>query len=489
MPSTPTPDSRENRAGAEPRQQAVWELLEASGRGEVERVAAILDEHPDIIDALDALPGNTSRRTALHFGVGHGAVVQLLLERGANPNIRDEGDDAMPLHFAAERGDLDVVRLLVEHGADPVGEGTYHELNVLGWAVCWDYVHNLHVAEYLLAHGAEHTVHTAVAMGDVNEIRAIAARSSRDIDKAMDGTNHRRRPLHLAVVKHRTDSLRMLLDLGANIETTDAEGLTPLDQAALQGDAGIVGLLRDHGAGLRLPAAIFLGLTDDIERLALEEPHALEPGNRYGSLIVRAAERASGEAIERLIRAGASPNAGATAETGSGETGAHTPLFAAAFSGNAAAVEVLMAHGADPNLRERKWCSTPAGWADWARHDRVRDRILEGPIDPFQAIDFDRPDRIAPVARDSPALIERPFRDYCDCPARRDQWYPEPWHTPLAWAVVRNSPEAVRVLLDLGATQIPDPDGRSLLDLSLDAGHDEVAELLRRSPDDMERKS
>jgi ankyrin repeat protein len=52
--------------------------------------------------------------------------VRTLLERGADPNIRDEGDSAFPIHFAAERGDLAVVKLLVEHGADPIGAETAH---------------------------------------------------------------------------------------------------------------------------------------------------------------------------------------------------------------------------------------------------------------------------------------------------------------------------------------------------------------------------
>ncbi|HUF51251.1 MAG TPA: ankyrin repeat domain-containing protein [Longimicrobiales bacterium] len=466
-------------AAAGPRQRAIQELLEACGKGDVARARQLLDEYPDIINERATLPGNTGRRTALHFGVGHADMVRLLLARGANPNIRDDGDDAMPLHFAAEAGNMEVVRLLIEHGADAVGAGTMHELNVLGWAVCWDYVHNQEVAQYLLAHGAQHTIHTAVALGDVAQIRAIAARAPAAVDEPMDRTNVRRRPLHLAVVKRRADSLAALLELGVDTEAEDASGLTALDEAAMSDASELVELLLRRGAQVRLPAALMLNRAADVERLLRAQPDALKPGHRWDTLIVRAAAVASGAIIERLIRAGAAVNAAAHPDTAVDHTQGYSPLHAAAFHGNADAVRVLLAHGANPNSYESKWCATAAGWADYAGHEEVRDLILQARIDLFQAVYFDLVDRIPVIARQSPWLLHQRFGDAVGRELRPDQ-NEQPWHTPLVWAVLGNRPGAVRALLEQGATQIVAPDGRSLLHIAQDTGHTDIVALLRQ---------
>lgn len=40
-----------------------------------------------------------------------------LLKRGANPNLKDS-NGCVPLHYAAESGSLDVVKLLINHHAN-----------------------------------------------------------------------------------------------------------------------------------------------------------------------------------------------------------------------------------------------------------------------------------------------------------------------------------------------------------------------------------
>ncbi|HET9401139.1 MAG TPA: ankyrin repeat domain-containing protein, partial [Candidatus Acidoferrales bacterium] len=229
-------------------------LRDAVGSGDLTRTIELLDAYPQIIDER----GGPGVRTALHFAV-FGArqdAVKLLLDRGANPNIRCEGDYAYPLHFAAEKQQFGIIRLLVEHGADPVGEGDYHELGVLGWLTAWEAIKaDSKIVKYLLAHGARHNVFSAVATGAVDAIREIVRKTPGEIERRMEMTNKRRYPLHLAVIKKRVESVMALLDLGANIESLDESAFTSLDQAALLGDTKISEILLSRGARIRLPAA------------------------------------------------------------------------------------------------------------------------------------------------------------------------------------------------------------------------------------------
>jgi uncharacterized protein len=65
-----------------------------------------------------AVARNSQRVTALHGAVARRDVeiVKMLLERGADPNAKQERG-FVPLHDAAANGNLALVQLLVTHGA------------------------------------------------------------------------------------------------------------------------------------------------------------------------------------------------------------------------------------------------------------------------------------------------------------------------------------------------------------------------------------
>ena len=469
-------ESRARRAPMS-RDAAIQSLLDAANRGDAARVREVLGAHPDIVNERAALAGHTGKRTALHFAMNNGsdAVVDALLAHGADPNVRDDGDNAMPLHFAAEKRNLGIVRRLIEHGADPIGFGDYHDLAVIGWATCFGDQANLSVAEYLLAHGAVHTIFSAVAMGATEAIRRIVGISSGERDRVMDNANRRRRPLHLAVVHGRSESLGALLDLGADTEAEDDAGLTALDQAALSGAADMAQRLLGGGARLRLPAVIALNRPRDVERLLAQEPDALRPGGRWGRLIVRAAESSSAAVVATLLEYGASVHARDDARTAVDNTHGYTPLHAAAFAGNTDVVRELLRHGASPSAREDKWWGTPAGWANYAGHTDARDLILEGPIDIFDVITFDRVERIPEILARDPGALERPFGRHVTGDPKTHASMDVGW-TPLVFAVAHGNAAAARALRDRGAKpDVRDGAGHSLGEVAAARGQAALA--------------
>ena len=100
--------------------------------------------------------------------------------------------------------------------------------------------------------------------------------------------------------------------------------------------------------------------------------------------------------------------------------------------------------------------------------------LSEGPICLFDALDYDRVDRIPDVLARDPEALNRPF---AKCLSREPR--AEDWQTPLVRMVDRGKTGAVRVLLEHGAG-VGDrhPDGRSLVQLARDKGFAEIVGLL-----------
>jgi ankyrin repeat protein len=95
--------------------------------GDLDTLARLIDDDPSIIGDDAVMMG------AVDFS--HYALVEWLLARGANVNARSEAASRhTALHSAAWNGDLMLVRILLNAGADPHARDAEYDATPLGWA-------------------------------------------------------------------------------------------------------------------------------------------------------------------------------------------------------------------------------------------------------------------------------------------------------------------------------------------------------------------
>ena len=82
------------------------------------------------------------------------------------------------------------------------------------------------------------------------------------------------------------------------------------------------------------------------------------------------------------------------------------------------------------------------------------------------------------ILQDDADALDRPFREYALYPL-----YAEGWYIPLAFAVALGQTEVVRLLLKQDADRtVCSPERRTLYDIALEAGHRDIADLLKEPP-------
>ena len=113
-----------------------------------------------------------------------------------------------------------------------------------------------------------------------------------------------------------------------------------------------VAWLTDHG--LRIDAAVAAGLGRTAE---LAELLAAANEGEKAAALAMATINSETEAVRLCLEAGADPNRLMPCHSHS------TPLHQAALEGDIAIMELLIAHGADPDIEDTLWHGTPLGWA------------------------------------------------------------------------------------------------------------------------------
>ena len=312
-------------------------------------------------------------------------TVKLLIEKSADLNIQNR-DGKTALIKAADRGDREIVKLLIEKGA----VGNWSPLN---WAIVdndWELVRKLirEGADFSVGH-YQNALDVAVMMqSETNLIEVIATERSAD---AVFGTDEDMETLLTWAVKTGgIEAVRFLIEQGADLNIQNALGYTALIVAAEKGHTDIVKLLIENGADLDMQNITFghTALTVAAEEghieivkllidnyyniniknydndtallLALHEnnmeivKYLLEKGadpniqNRFRiTALMEAVNRENIELVKLLIEKGADLNKTDTNKTDTG----YTALTWAVVSGNVELVKLLIEEGADLNKK------------------------------------------------------------------------------------------------------------------------------------------
>lgn len=361
------------------------QLFDAARAGDVDTLAALLDAHPDRLHARAQPYAWTLLHAAAH--AGQLPAVELLLQRGLDPNAREQGDDTYAMHWAAAAGHLDVVRRLADAGGDVIGQGDDHQLEVIGWATCWDggddAAHRA-IADFLVSRGARHHIFSAIALDREDEVRRIVAADPRALARRMSRNEEHQLPLHFAVRMGRPAMVALLLALGADPLGVDGAGMSAAAYAtAPHTDRALMEAIRaltsaelrsaergqrpTRGSALDLVAALALDDRATAARLVRENRSLMEPGAGVLHLM---AKRGDAPAVQWLLEQGADPNG-----RWSHWDATVTPLHLAVLGNHADVARVLLDAGADPRVRDGKHDGDAMGWAEFFRRQEIVDLL------------------------------------------------------------------------------------------------------------------
>ena len=320
-------------------------LLIASKSGD----AAMIDTLTQAGADADAPTMNGTTPLMLAAAAGKPAAVKALLAHGANVNAKEAVKGETALTFAAAFGRADVIRVLTAGGADV--RATTNAIDLAGFA-----------KEEQERLAAERAANTSAQAG-----RGNAPAAGRGGAPQIAGVNRQYNytelvgfwgglaPMHLAARQGEIESVKALLDAGADVNQRGAgDPVTPMLIATLNGHFDIARFLLDKGADPNLAqsngvAPLYAALNCQWAAKALyPQPRAYE--QQHASYL---------DLMTALLEKGADPNARLTRkvwyaqydfdQSGVDETGS-TPFWRAAYAADVDAMKLMLQYGADPNI-------------------------------------------------------------------------------------------------------------------------------------------
>lgn len=242
-----------------------------------------------------------------------------------------------------------------------------------------------------------------------------------------------------AAMRGDTAAVRSLIQKKADANAAQIDGTTALHWAVQADDLELADLLIRSGAKV------------SVSTVAGATPLQLAAVN--GSAVL----------LDRLIAAGADPNAPLTRSS-------DTALMIAARTGKIAAVRILLDRGAKVNTQETWGGTTALMWAVSEKHAEVAKLLVERGAD-VNARSYYVPSASGRGFEGTTPVAQKPGKDF--------EEFASGWLTPLMFAARENDLESAQVLVKAGADfNAQAGDGKDALSLAFFDGSYDVAEFL-----------
>jgi len=314
----------------------------------------------DVVKFLDAMGADVfvqddNGMSALHWAAYNNRLdvaAYLIDEKGFDVNVLkagERGSHSTPMHGAAAYGHPEMVKYLIDKGADVNIANDFGYTPILGAASGG----NVEGIQYLIDAGAdintklpngESLIHMAARGGNVEVLKML-------VDNGVDinqKTDFGRIPLINAIYSEQLEAIKYLVEHGANLNNRNNNGATVMHAAMYRDSIEVVEYLIKKGApvdetennGNRpINIAVMQGKGDYTALLAKAGADVNVKCERTGETLLHAASaKGNAEMVQVLIENGADVNA----EDNNG----HTPLYNAGKYGNEHAFKILQKTGA-----------------------------------------------------------------------------------------------------------------------------------------------
>ena len=451
------------------------DIYSACITGNVEVARRALKEQPELVNARG---GTNDWEPLLYAAYSRIAdampstleVGRLLLEHGANPDayymwgggyrftaltgVFGEGEQG-PINQPEHVQMLEFAKLLLDAGASPNDSQALYNRMFKPDNTC---------LKLLLEYGLNnlHTNNWFIGKGD-----KLVPHGQRTLIYQMQW----------AVKNNMVERVRLLVDHGVDVNEKLEDGMRPLKEAQLRGFVEIRDFLNTRGATneqldkVEQFVAECMSTNRESVNELLERDSKLvdKTQKRFPQLLSEAASHGLTEQVQYLLELGFDK----------GLVDSQSPLHEAAINGHLDLVkELVEVHACDIHLSDRRFGSTPLGWANQSNQTDVMAYLMSLDLDIFVAIAFNLVDRVTKIIDENPKSIERTLGEYMDA-----QTFSEiRWQTPLAYAAFRSHTEIVRILLAAGAsTSVVDFNGKSLVEILNEEKNVDMVQLLKDS--------